>query len=388
MLVFISLFSFLLWGENINSTKIDPTISTIPNKNKTPNITQHLSHTTLTMLPIIKSASDLHSKDLREQIVFWCQQNPLEDHVYHFPHTDVDFGPLSINTSRNAAISGPTTWVVAGSAALYKVITKFLFNMNERKVQIMEEPNDTDIFFLNSLGPHRAPIGKADIVHAPEKTVGELLLNFDLPCCRAATNSHFDYWISIQALSSIICGNYFMPRYCYNKQLFKEKLMKHRNANQAGGLINGEPTLFDRLQDRIKKYQLRGFGVVWIETEKVLPWIKQRFHYAEWLEVMEPLEVKNLTISKIFETIVNQITEIRYLVQFSINSLKAELTVISNIELNTGMIESLIMNKMRREEVSVRNLIATYTDKYYLLGSNYQVKDFLLKFDNINLSCK
>ena len=33
---------------------------------------------------------------------------------------------------------------------------------------------------------------------------------------------------------------------------------------------------------RIKKYSDRGFGVTWINTTRVLRWIKNRFHYAEW----------------------------------------------------------------------------------------------------------
>ncbi len=338
------------------------------------------------MLPIIKSSSDLQRKEIRDQIIQWCQQNPLEDHVYSFPHTDVDFSPNQPNSSRNAA--GPVTWCVAGSAALYKVVTNFLFNMDDRRVQVLEQPNDTDIFFLNSPGPHRSPIGKADIVHAPEKTVEELLLNFDLPCCRAATNSHFDYWVSIQCLASILSGNYYMPRYCFNKQTFREKLMKHRNSNQPGGLSCGEPMLFDRLQERIKKYQLRGFNVVWIETEKVLPWIKQRFHYAEWLTVPEPLEVTNMKIVSKSETTVNRNYEVRYLTQFDVNNLKAECTVISNVGLNTEMIESLIKNKMIQEEQTIRNVIITYTNKDYMSKSNYKEEDYMLKFDNINISCK
>ncbi len=88
------------------------------------------------------------------------------------------------------------------------------------------------------------------------------------------------------------------------------------------------------------------------------------------------------------ETTVNRNYEVRYLTQFDVNNLKAECTVISNVGLNTEMIESLIKNKMIQEEQTIRNVIITYTNKDYMSKSNYKEEDYMLKFDNINISCK
>lgn len=41
--------------------------------------------------------------------------------------------------------------------------------------------------------------------------------------------------------------------------------------------------LYNRFSERVKKYQSRGYGVNWIETDVIIPWVKNRFHYAQWL---------------------------------------------------------------------------------------------------------
>lgn len=229
----------------------------------------------------INGCSDLQSPEKRQEISQWCQKNPLDDYIYSFPCPDFDFSPDRPNSRRNAV--SPNDWVVAGSAALFKFVRNFMFGVEHLLSKSLSEPNDTDIFLLGSSGPHRCPIGKVDIVHAPEKTVEELLLNFDLPCCRVATNSHFDYWISIHCLNAIFTGKYYLPSYCNNVDNFTNKLRQHRD--QGTILPSAESTLFTRLQERIRKYDTRGFSVVWTDTDKILDWVKQRFHYAEWVNM-------------------------------------------------------------------------------------------------------
>jgi len=144
--------------------------------------------------------------------------------------------------------------------------------------------NDIDIFFLGSEIPHRMYMGTTDIVHTKCKTVEDLLLNFDLPCCRAAFNSRHDFWISAQCLYSLLTGTYPVPTYVQNKDKFIDLLKVHRNGDPMH--VN-EESLFERIQSRIAKYEERGFKVNWIETNEVLPWIKNRFHYGSW-KVIHP----------------------------------------------------------------------------------------------------
>lgn len=110
-------------------------------------------------------------------------------------------------------------------------------------------PTDTDIFFLGSKDRFRSQIATADFVYVPDKTVEELLLNFDLPCCRVATNVRWDYWVSAQCLASIFTGKYYMPEYLRHKEQFITTLAKHRPI-QPCYLPGGEGMMYSRLQER------------------------------------------------------------------------------------------------------------------------------------------
>lgn len=160
--------------------------------------------------------------------------------------------------------------------------SKVLDLLNNVTVKLYGEftPNDTDIFFLNSQVNHRMVLPGIDFVHTKAKTVEELLLNFDLPCCRAAFNSKYDFWISAQCLSSILTGQYYLPRYLTNAIEFSKILATYRSGK---GMDNDcEKLLFKRIIERMKKYDTRGFKCILIDTEEVQPWIKNRFHYGEW----------------------------------------------------------------------------------------------------------
>ena len=41
-------------------------------------------------------------------------------------------------------------------------------------------------------------------------------------------------------------------------------------------------TSLRKFSERIVKYQKRGYGVNWIETDKIIPWVKNRFFYGEY----------------------------------------------------------------------------------------------------------
>ena len=139
--------------------------------------------------------------------------------------------------------------------------------------------SDTDIFILGSAIPQRLILPGLDIVHTPAKTVSELLLNFDLPCCRAAFDARGKVWVSVQCLYSLFTGQYFLPAYTQNEKRMKELLIKHRGSDP---MKHSEHFLFGRLMTRIEKYKKRGFEAVFVETDVVLPWIRNRFHYGEW----------------------------------------------------------------------------------------------------------
>lgn len=78
---------------------------------------------------------------------------------------------------------------VAGSSALSKVLESFCSTTHQKWTA-----GDADILFLEQELNNRLPVGNVDIVQCKEKTVEDLLLNFDLPICRVAFNfSYMDF---------------------------------------------------------------------------------------------------------------------------------------------------------------------------------------------------
>lgn len=169
---------------------------------------------------------------------------------------------------------------------LNKVVQKDEIEVALRKVsfklpksRVVDEESDTDIFFMGASVPSRLVLPGIDMVHSRAKTVDELLLNFDLPCCRAAFDSQGTIYVSAQCLNALLTGKYYLPAYVKNEQGMNKMLRQYRNDDP---METPEEFLFKRLQERIQKYQDRGFDPIFVETQEVLPWIENRFHYGEW----------------------------------------------------------------------------------------------------------
>lgn len=159
-------------------------------------------------------------------------------------------------------------WCIAGSKAVHEV-GKFLGK------DIVYD--DVDIFFLNSPKQSRTKCDNVDIVHLETKTPEKLLMDFDLPCCRAAYNGS-TFWVSVQCLYSILTGKYHQPKYLECIDTFKAVI----NKNRSSDLVETEEFYFQRLQERTAKYQQRGFTCIYRETTHILLWITKRFHYGQW----------------------------------------------------------------------------------------------------------
>ncbi len=120
-----------------------------------------------------------------------------------------------------------------------------------------------------------------DIVQVQDKSPEELILGFDLPVCRVAHNFAMDFWISAQALAAMETRRQNVPLYLKEQHTFMDILNKHITyTNKSGEHIH--EAFYHRFIDRVKKYQSRGYGVNWVETDVIIPWIKKRFHYGEW----------------------------------------------------------------------------------------------------------
>jgi len=142
------------------------------------------------------------------------------------------------------------------------------------------KPGDTDIFFINSSEHYRFQTGNIDFVYTKIDSVENLLLNFDLPCCRAGFNHEEAFYISAHCLYSILTGSYFLPVFLDDKKAFKA-IMKE-NGVDDGNNWHSSSYLFERLHTRIATYQSRGFVCLYQQTTTIPSWILSRFHYAEW----------------------------------------------------------------------------------------------------------
>lgn len=223
--------------------------------------------------PKINCFSELSSKF--ENIKLYVRFNPLSDHVYYFPNPfpEMRESPYKNIPSLGLFRKNPSeNVVVAGSAALY-YIQQIISGPPKWR------PGDSDVFILGSENNQRFQMGAVDFVQAKEKTVEELLINFDFGCCRAAISPQLDIWVSAQCIYSILTHKFPMPEYMKCKETFKVYLERYRKNSTKP---EAEEMMFKRFKDRIRKYSDRGFGVEWIDTTYPLPWIKNRFHYGEW----------------------------------------------------------------------------------------------------------
>lgn len=219
--------------------------------------------------PILKSFSEITPN--LSKILDWTVDR-TDDYIYHFPCPEVGY-----DMKKLATLEFPNT-CIAGSAALSKIYD-LLFPTSKKKWTA----SDVDIFLLGQDENARVPIGMTDIVKCKEGSVVTLLINFDMPICRVAYNFNYEIWISAQCIAALFTRRQNMPAYLKNTSTFFQVLEKNQPAGSEQPDANNRNTfLYKRLAERVKKYQGRGFGVNWIKTDTILPWIKNRFYYAEW----------------------------------------------------------------------------------------------------------
>jgi hypothetical protein len=180
-----------------------------------------------------------------DEIVEWCLLNPSDDHVYKFDSF----------TNNTSLIQNNSTFI-AGSYPL-KILLDYL---HENYFDILRyspdhcplpkkspfdfkwKSNNIDLFILNGKCESTNSIGdKLNIVSSTETSIDKLLTKFDLPVSRVAFDLQGNLHISIQAIFSIVKRKMNIPLSLKTNQL---------------------------IQERVKKYSGRGFGVNWISTEK------------------------------------------------------------------------------------------------------------------------
>lgn len=233
-----------------------------------------------------KEINEMMEKDyLTTNIIYYFNKNNTK-YIYNiielvekYPFKDAVI-KLSNSFDKDTYRKGDeSTIFIAGGSALNRFCRTL-------KIKDNWKSNDNDIFILNIKKMYRNKFNETvDIVHQKEKTIDELLLNFDIPVCRIAYDFHDNIYISIQALYGIITGKYNYPMYMKEdnklKQLFTEYYQKNVKKDKYKKASDEKIQYYiDRTKKRVQKYTSRGFSPKYIYVEEVIPWIKNRFLYA------------------------------------------------------------------------------------------------------------
>ena len=216
-------------------------------------------------------------------------QGELTLKSYH-KFKDVSFYTYCINMLRNPHLEEKNR----------QMIVDFLENFKNQYYDFFHEPlygdfksDDIDFFILNSVNHHRVNIGSLDVVHLSYKTPEELILHFDLPCCRAARDLNDNFYVSIQCLSSLLDGQVYLPS-CYNDQ------------EKYNLIINdlGIKSRWDKLHFRIAKYENRGYHFEYYDTNQIPKSLAKSFTYNQVESTSNEciVELQNSTSLKMTES--------------------------------------------------------------------------------------
>ena len=220
----------------------------------------------------------------------YLNKYPLRDGILKFEfNKDYNNHYKYTEEFENTISNLPGNIVVAGSAALRYLL--IILEIKEKDIKWKQ--TDTDLFMLGCDTHFRFKFNnQLDMVGIKDKTPEELLLNFDLPICRVAIGLNRTIYVSIQCLKAILTGECWIPAYLRNNNKLRRIFLDNypawnkekSSATEQGyyglrdGLLN---ILCKRMEERLKKYQGRGYKMHIIETDEVIPWIKNRFFYAE-----------------------------------------------------------------------------------------------------------
>lgn len=225
-----------------------------------------------------KVLHDILDQTFQKELTNFVKQNPHLDFVYKFDLPKVEEGCIMRGHECLLALPEDTGkgLFVAGSTALH-YISSYVKGYNN----INWKSTDIDVFFLNCPTSTRmtCPPGNLDMVFCKEKTVEEVLLNFDLPCCRVGFDFKFNFYVSAQALVAIFTGKMYLPEYFSSNYEFLNKLKEFECDKTKPYAESINSLIVKRFYERVKKYQSRGFKAVYTHLDYLLPWMKNRFTY-------------------------------------------------------------------------------------------------------------
>jgi hypothetical protein len=231
-----------------------------------------------------KTLSELRNVDFQKDLTNFVKSNLHIDFVYKFNL------PLC-NTERDDFFQGHRILsslpadtgkgiLIAGSSALHYLMVYF-----KGENTLNWKSNDVDIFYLNCESNNRMQIpgGNVDFVFCKDTSIENVLLNFDLPCCRVGFDFKYNFYVSAQALVAIFTGKMYMPTYFSTSHDFLKELSQYSVVTGKESFAeNIKHMIIRRFYERVKKYQSRGFKTIYTHLDYLLPWVKNRFTYVNF----------------------------------------------------------------------------------------------------------
>jgi len=238
------------------SDQLIPLLKSVSESINTPS-----THPVLMKCPVINCFGDLTDSTIT-QLSSWVKAHPFDDKIFF----------LGSNPSAEKSyISGSK-----GLLIFYNTLFEFYKSVGVDIPKKNIGSNDTDIFFVGAKNVSRVKMDTIDLIYTRLESIQEVLLNFDLPCCRVAVDSNNNFYVSAQCLVSLILNDpVIMPEYV------KKVGPLSRKYQEAGCRISDINDHISKIVMRFKKYQLRGFVFTYVKTEEVMNFIKNVEMYSE-----------------------------------------------------------------------------------------------------------
>lgn len=177
--------------------------------------------------------------------------------------------------------------------------------------------NDTDLFVLNNVQNHRVNIGELDVVYKSYKTPEELLIHFDLPCCRAARDLNNTFYVSLHCLYSLFTGEVYLPRIYSDEQKYN-KVIKDL----------GIKSRWSKLQFRIAKYEDRGYYFNYYKSNVIPKSLANGFTYPK--DDLQPLKDWLVSVGKDYDKIIEN--DILNLSHLGLTSIPKEIGLLTHLK--------------------------------------------------------
>jgi hypothetical protein len=193
-----------------------------------------------------------------EDVKAWNDAHPFEDKLI------------------SSVVPDDLKYVVAGSKALTNLIEYLKNKPSYRKITTVKFPDfkstDTDIFYMGEPKDRCDKVDSVgvDIVYSIKKTVSELLLAFDLPCCRVAQDRHGNFYFTAKSFEAIFTGRVVMPGYTNPINAAK---LANKYIEQAKVKRGYADYCANRVHQRIQKYTERGFKFEYLDTEEPMEFL-------------------------------------------------------------------------------------------------------------------